>query len=248
MPRTPLIKQIRSTNKIYVQFTFCRKLIRDALAGIILLQTLNWPVSVFANEGAEKPAGEHGAKSEGEHGAKNEGEHGAKAEGEGGPGFIKKDEFLEINSAIEQLNAKIRTKKEDLKKLLVDKDSIKNPVEFKGIVKKIENHYRELNELIETIKKKEAILRYRFPDRSFVKNEENSKIQRIEEIGAEAIIEKEVNQLLKTTEAQYQYQIRPETIEKIKSERSPASEHDRKSHTFEEQNPEDFSKSLIIRK
>lgn len=189
--------------------------------------------------------GEGGGKTEA---PKAESEEGGKEEGakEGG-GFIKKDEYLELNAAIEQINAKIRSKNENLKKLLVDKDHAKDPQEFKSLVKEIETEYREINELNENVEKKKAMLRFRFPERSFVKDAEKSKVQHLEEISAEALIEKEMNGLLNVVESQYKTPIRPKAYRE-KARRDPANEHGNSHEQELQQNPEDFSRSLLLKK
>jgi hypothetical protein len=161
--------------------------------------------------------------------------------------FIKKDDYLELNSSIEQMNARIRAKKDTLKKLLLDKDSIKDPVEFKNTVKQIEDEYREINELSENIDKKRAIIRYRFPERSFVKSSEKEKVQRLEEIGSEAIIEKEMNQLFILVENQYGRTVRSKADDE-RNKRNPASDSKNQDSIEIQQNPNDFTKSLILKK
>lgn len=177
--------------------------------------------------------------------AEEGGEEKEEPKGEAGGGFIKKDEYLELNSSVEQLNAKIKAKKETLKKLLLDKDHVKDPEAFKEIVKQIETEYRELKETQENVEKKKAMLRYRFPERSFKKQEETAnKIQRLEEMGTEALIEKEMDQLLNIAEKQYQQKVRMKTNAE-QHRREPAQEH---GITPLNQNPEDFSKALILKK
>jgi hypothetical protein len=196
---------------------------------------VSFPLSSIAEDHGGG-GGDHGGGSE-----KEGGDHG------GGGGFIKKDEYLEVKSAIEQFNAKIKIKKDELKKLILEKEVTKNPVVFQETEKKIEKVYKEISELYENIDKKQTILRYRFPERTFVKTSEKEKVQKIEEIGAEALIEREVDNLLILVESQYKKNIRPES-ERVKMERGPASEKDHQKDGEILQNPEDFSRSLILKK
>lgn len=176
----------------------------------------------------------------------NESKEGEK---EGSSGFIKKDEYLELNSSIEQMSAKIKSRSEDLKKQLLDKEKIKDSSEFKKIVKEIESTYREIKELSETIEKKKAIIRHRFPERSFVRNNDKTKFQNIEDLSEDAILEKQVEQLLAIVETQYQYQIRKKQNPVLNNQRVPASENGHESSQEKEsQNPYDFSHSLILKK
>jgi hypothetical protein len=193
-------------------------------------------VPLLAEEGAAEEA--KGSEEGGEEAANGK---------EGGGGFIKKDEYLELNSSIEQMNAKIRSKNESLKKLLLDKDHVKDPVAFKDIVKQIQDEYQEIKELTENVEKKKAILRFRFPERSFVKNAEKSKVQHLEEIGVEASIEKEMTQLLRLVEKQYQQPVLPKGSHH-EAERTPASLKGSEKASDLNQNPEDFSKSLLLKK
>ena len=171
----------------------------------------------------------------------------APKEGEEASGFIKKDEYLELKSAVEQLNAKVRQKKEELKKLLVEKDQIKNPLALKEIGKRIEKEYREINEMLENVDKKQVMLRYRFPERTFERSSNTEKFQKIEDIGAEATVEKQVDDLLGVVETQYKRPIRSEAVRR-KSLREPAGDESMGGASSEHQNPEDFTKTLILRK
>lgn len=163
------------------------------------------------------------------------------------PEMARRDEYLDLSSSIEQLNAKIRSKNEDLKKLLLEKDQIKDPTEFKEIVKKIQTAYSEIKEVIENVEKKKAVLKYRFPERSFVKKNESAEIKGLEEVSVEAAIEKRVRELLEIVEDQYKQPIFPASVRKLK-ERNPASESKQNPAAVEESNPEDFTRSLILKK
>lgn len=178
--------------------------------------------------------------------AAGESEDGEKSE-KGGE-FIKKDEFLELNSAVEQLGAKVKSKNENLKKLLTDKDHIKEPEAFKDIVKQIETEYREIKEVLDNIEQKKIILRHRFPERSFVKSGDKAKEEKEDEVVMDSVIEKRVNQLLKLVESQYKGSILPKKLETSEDpNRSPAS-NEKTTATEPNNNPEDFSRSLHLKK
>jgi prefoldin subunit 5 len=132
--------------------------------------------------------------------------------------YIKKDEFLELNSAIEQMTAKIKAKKDGLKKLLQEKNEIKDPALFRDTVKKIETEYAELKEIIESAEKKQAILRFRYPDKGFVKQKKKINVQSLEELGAEASIEQDLNEAVDVIRNQYGHILKP----KDKVLRNPA--------------------------
>lgn len=218
-----------------------------ALFAFITLPSLNGNAEEHSS-----PTKEESSASEGE------GE-GGKSEKKEGAGYIKKDEFLELNSAIEQLSAKLKSKNENLKKMMQDKDHIKDSLAFKDAVKKIEIEYREIKEINDNIEKKKNILRLRFPERSFVKKDEKLKSEKSEESSLDVVLEKKVNQLLKLVESQYKSKILPEEAASLKSEvseRKPASTDDGSSalsHSAEKglntsQDPEDFSQSIRLKK
>lgn len=190
-------------------------------------------------------AEEHGGAPEKEEDAKSE--EGEKSEKSGG--FIKKDEFLELNSSVEQLGAKIKTKNENIKKLLADKDHIKDSGAFKEIVKQIETEYREIKEIQDNIEKKKIILRHRFPERSFVKSTEKDKEIKADDVVMDLLIEKKVNQLLKLVESQYQSSVLPKKLESAEdpNSRTPASSENSTTPDANH-NPEDFSHSLLLKK
>jgi hypothetical protein len=212
---------------------------------VLVLASLLATTSMAEDKGAPPPE-EHGApKAEGKGEAK---EGGPEAKKEGAGEFVKKDEFLELNAAIEQLTAKVRSKNESLNKLLEEKNHIKDPVQFKELVQELEKEYLELKELIDTLDKKKDVLRYRFPEKSFVKKADKTKLQPLEEMGSELVVEKKLNELLKRVEKQYQGTIRSkESLDK--EEREPASEHPQHEGKHKtEQTPEEFTHSLILKK
>lgn len=203
---------------------------------IIILVFLTFSTIIVSAEEHEAP--EHEAPAESEEGKQKE----------KGGAFIKKDEFLELNSTMEQLRAKVKSKNENIKKLLADKDHIKDPTAFKDIVKQIETEHREIKEVLDNIEKKKIILRHRFPERSFVKSGEKTKEDKEDEVVMDSVIEKKVNQLLKLVELQYQGSIFPKKLEAAEDpNRAPASSE--KATTSEpNNNPEDFSRSLHLKK
>lgn len=132
--------------------------------------------------------------------------------------YIKKDEYLELNSAIEQMSAKIKAKKDSLKRLLHEKNEIKDPAAFRDTVKKIESEYVEVKELIENAEKKQAILRFRYPDKGFVKQKKKINVESLEELGAEASIDQELDEAVEVIRSQYGHILKP----KEKATRLPA--------------------------
>lgn len=179
-------------------------------------------------------------------------------EKESSGGFIKKDEYLELNAAVEQLSAKVKTKNENLKKLLLDKDNVKDSLAFKDIIKQIEIEYREIKDLLDNIEKKKTLLRHRFPERSLVKSGEKMKEQNIEEITVDEVVEKKVKELLKLVDTHYKGLVPSlsEPGQSHLSERAPAnivedpksSEKINSSEGANQQNSEDFSHPLLLKK
>ncbi len=149
-----------------------------------------------------------------EHGAPAVAEEGGESKGSG---FIKKDEFLELNAAIEQIGAKMKAKRESLKKLLQEKEHITEPKAFRETVKQIEKEYKELKDLDENIEKKRAIIRFRYPDRGFVKQNKKIKVDSLEEIETEATIDKELDSAIDKMRFQYGHLLRTKK-EKINNE------------------------------
>lgn len=147
------------------------------------------------------------------------GEEGSK----GSADYIKKDEYLELNSSIEQLGAKIKAKKDGLKKLLQEKNEIKDPAAFRDTVKKIESEYIELKDLIESAEKKQAILRFRYPDKGFVKQKKKINVESLEELGAEASIDQELDEAIEVIRGQYGHVLKP----KEKAARLPAQTNEK---------------------
>jgi hypothetical protein len=157
-----------------------------------------------------------------EHGGGSAGKSVEKAEKaeetKGSADYIKKDEYLELNSSIEQLAAKIKAKKDSLKKLLQEKNEVKDPSVFRETVKKIETDYGELKELVESAEKKQAILRFRYPDKGFVKQKKKLTVESLDELGAEATIDQELDAAIEVIRNQYGHVLRP----KENTDRKPA--------------------------
>lgn len=180
-------------------------------------------LSVWAEDhgGGEKHAAGNESGGGGEHGAPKA------EEGKSSADYIKKDEYLELNSSIEQLSAKIKAKKDSLKKLLQEKNEVKDPTLFRETVKKIESEYVELKELIESAEKKQAILRFRYPDKGFVKQKKRITVESLDELGNEATIDQELDGAMEVIRNQYGHILRP----KDKSSRKPAQNVGEKPET-----------------
>ena len=235
-------------HKIYQIKLYFQWGVRMALLALLIF--ISFPPFNASAEEHSSSAKEESTASEGEE---------SKSEKKEGAGYIKKDEYLELNSAIEQLGAKLKSKNENLKKMMQEKDQIKDSLAFKDAVKKIEIEYREIKEINDNIEKKKTILRLRFPERSFVKKDEKLKAEKSEESSLDVVLEKKVNQLLKLVESQYKSKILPEEAASLKNEsgeRKPASSEESSStmpHSAEKglntlQDPEDFSQSILLKK
>ena len=180
-----------------------RKLKFNCIRTFLFITALGFLYGVCsqANEDAHGGGGHEAAPAHGESGGEHEGaadEHGgAKKAGK----FIKKDEYLEVRSAIDQSHSKIRSQKELIKTMLDDKEHIKDPAEYRESTQKIKKAYLDLQEMYEALEKNEIVLRYRYPDRGASKKAAGP--QSLEEISDEAILDKNIEKTTKYLRHQY---------------------------------------------
>jgi hypothetical protein len=163
------------------------------------------PSVVLANSPPKKEA-EKEAKPEG----KGEGKEGKEGEGEAKEpvnAAQKKqaDEATELQTKVQALQAKVRTKDETIRKLIEEKNHTQDSAKVKEIIEQMVVEHKEMNKLIQEYEQNRSLLRYRYPEKGFhgTRNYERMEAKPLDQMENQMSIEAKLNQTRKTVEAQY---------------------------------------------
>ncbi|QDK36318.1 hypothetical protein [Bdellovibrio sp. NC01] len=172
----------------------------------------------FANEGGGHGGGEK--KEEG--GEKKEGGGEEKKE-------VKSSEesFSVVAARVQALEAKVHSGKEELEKLIEEKQHEKDPAKVNEIVKQMLGIHKELEKNAKEYDQQRALLKYRYPEKGQTEKREYERIdvKSIEDMETQMSLTSSVNHTLRKVRTQY------ETAEDVKAreEKKNVEGHGKKS-------------------
>ncbi len=163
--------------------------------------------SVFANEdehgggggGHEAPpaAAEHGGGGGEEHGGGHEAAAAPKA---------TLPPWVEVESRISALEAKVKTKENNITKLIEEKNHLdtKSP-KMREVIEEISKEHKEMRKAAEDLEKEKTILRYRYPERSAnpKRKYEKVEVKSVQEMEANMGLDGRLQRTLNRTRQQY---------------------------------------------
>lgn len=168
----------------------------------LLLLTLVFPICAFANDD------EHGSGQEGG------GEHAEKAEPKKGSGL---PEWIELESRISSIEAKVKSKENNIVKLLQEKKAtdVKSP-RMKEIIKELASEHREMRQGAEELSKQRTILKYRYPERGADPNRKYKKVEvrSLQEMEEAIGVDGRLSKTLQRVRQQYQHTPSPQKVTK----------------------------------
>lgn len=211
--------------------SFLKKLL--TLGVLALITTSTSVQAALANEHAEPEA-----KAE---------EHG-NAEGEGHGGGSKEESkapWVEIETKITELNAKIKSKQESILKLIEEKNHLpNNSPQLTATVKEIVKEHKELTGLVEEYEKKLTLLKYRFPERNAKarKPYERIEVKSIDEMEQSLGIDGKLNRNLRRMRSQFKSKEKIVVAPEEKTKEAPPSPPAKSAPSIEE------ADSIIIQK
>ncbi len=144
-------------------------IIRSRIIFLVFLLPLFWGAefALAEDHGSEHaPAPEHGQEAPSEGGGEA---HGAQ---------VHVSPLMEVESKVQELSAKIKSKKAFLQIMLEDKNRLKdNSPALKAKIQDIVKEHAELRRLSEEYEKQLSILKYRFPERNTKAKKKHEKIE-----------------------------------------------------------------------
>lgn len=206
------------------------------LLSLLFLLTTEYPASVWASEhgGGEKKEEkkEEGGekKEEGKEGEKKEGE---KKEGEGRPAW------MEIEAKIQELAAKVKSKNENIEKMIEEKNHFpEHSSELKSLIKEIVKEHADMEKLSQEYDKQVSVLKYRFPERNAKKDRKYEKLQikSVEEIEKAVGVDAKLMKAMRRARSQYRKDKNESPEKASETPLSPALDGN-KEKSIEEQGP-----------
>lgn len=195
------------------------------LLSFIFLLTTAYPSFTLANSGGEK---KEEKKEEG--GEKKEGE---KKEGEGRPAW------MEIEAKIQELAAKVKSKNENIEKMIEEKNHFsEHSSELKSLIKEIVKEHADMEKLSQEYDKQVSILKYRFPERNAKKDRKYEKLQikSVEEIEKAVGVDAKLMKAMRRARSQYRKNKNESPEKASETPLSPALDGN-KEKSIEEQGP-----------
>ncbi len=135
------------------------------LSGLLIF--LGVSESSLAQEGEAAPAAE-GAKAE------EAGKGPAPAKG---PLDVTRQEVLDLQARLQGLKAKILSKKDALKKLIGEKQTIKDEKKSVEVFNNMKTEYKEMRTAIKEYDEQLAVLNYRYPEKGLTKERQYERIE-----------------------------------------------------------------------
>ncbi len=174
-------------------------LIHFLILSIFLSSAIVCPISVLANSGGGEAKKEEEKKEEGGE-KKEEGKEGEKKESEGRPAWMT------IEAKIQELAAKIKSKNENIEKMIEEKNHFpEHSSELKSLIKEIVKEHVDMEKLAQEYDKQVNILKYRFPERNAKKDRKYEKIpvKSVEEIEKAVGIDAKLMKAMRRARSQY---------------------------------------------
>jgi hypothetical protein len=150
----------------------------------------------------EKPA----EKEKSGEGGKEAGKEGGKEKDElSGSQKKQADEATELQAKVQALQAKVRTKDENIRKLIEEKNETKDAAKVKEIIQQMVTEHKEMNTLIQEYEQNRSLLRYRYPEKGIhgARTYERMEAKPLEQIENQLSVEAKLNRTLKTVKSQY---------------------------------------------
>lgn len=213
-------------DKVLSSWIFCLML------SSLFFATAVSPGFALANSGGGEKKEEGGEKKEEgkEGGEKKEGE---KKEGEGRPAW------MEIEAKIQELAAKVKSKNENIEKMIEEKNHFpEHSSELKNLIKEIVKEHVEMEKLSQEYDKQVSILKYRFPERNAKKDRKYEKLQikSVEEIEKAVGIDAKLMKAMRRARSQYRKDKNESPEKASETPLSPALDGS-KEKSIEEQGP-----------
>jgi hypothetical protein len=144
-----------------------------------------------------------------EGGAEEGGSHGEKVQVKAEK---KLAELMTLQNEIQGLESNVRAKKENLKKLLEEKQHSSNPTQSRELIKAIEKEYKDFRESDERLENKRTQMRFRFPEKGTSEKKESAAVgESLKEVELEASADSEAREIISLLRKKYGKKVNPTT-------------------------------------
>lgn len=150
---------------------------------------------VYANDHAEKKE-EHKEEKAEEHGKEGEGSDTQKKQA---------NEANELQSKVQALQAKIKSKEDTINKLIEEKNHVKDAEKVSEIISEMVKEHKEMSKLIEEYEQNRSLLRYRYPEKGFSggRSYERMEVKPLDQMENQMSVEAKLKRNLKTVRSQF---------------------------------------------
>lgn len=141
----------------------------------------------------------------------------------------REESFTVVQARVQVLEAKVNSGKEEIQKLLQEKQAAKDNEKINEIIRQILTLHKELGKTVKEYDQQRALLKYRYPEKGMTEKRQYERIEvkSVEEMESELSLSSTVQRTLKKVRSQYEtpeerveraQQVEQKAVEKKKSE------------------------------
>ncbi len=114
-------------------------------------------------------------------------------------------EAAELQTRVQALQAKVKSKQENIKKLIEEKSHSSDAAKIKEIIQELVKEHREMGKMVEEYEQSRSLLRYRYPEKGYkgVRTYERMEVKPLEQMENQMSIEAKLKRNMKTLQSQY---------------------------------------------
>lgn len=117
----------------------------------------------------------------------------------------QQNEATELQTRVQALQAKIKTKEETIAKLIEEKNHSKDPAQIKEIIQQMVVEHKEMAKMIEEYEQSRSLLRYRYPEKGYkgVRAYERLEAKPLTQMENQMSVEAKLKRNIKTMQSQF---------------------------------------------
>jgi Tfp pilus assembly protein PilV len=157
--------------------------------------------------------------------------------GEMPTGDIKKAPWMELESRVQDLQARIKSKRATIEQMLEEKNHLKNgSPELKALIENVVREHKEMRQMSEDYRKNLSLLQYRFPERNAKADRKYDRLEvkSLDEMEQAVGIDAKINRNLGRMRSQYKMQKADDSEKGIEAKSDTVKSPNKKSESIEE--------------
>jgi len=114
-------------------------------------------------------------------------------------------EATELQSKVQALQAKIKSKEDNINKLIEEKNHVKDAARVSEIISEMVKEHKEMSKMIEEYEQNRSLLRYRYPEKGYSggRSYERLEVKPLDQMENQMSVEAKLKRNLKTVHSQY---------------------------------------------